>query len=305
AQKGSLVAPDRLRFDFSHPKPVTIEELAQIEAEVNRQILANAEVATRLMTPDEAVAAGALALFGEKYGDEVRVVAMGDEDTRPYSVELCGGTHVRRTGDIGLLRIVAEGAVAAGVRRVEALTGDGARAHLILQEERLAATAALLKAAPAEVPLRVAALLDERRRLERDLAEARRKLSLGGDARDDAEDVREVAGVKLVARQLSGVPVKELKGLADAWKQRLGSGVVALVAIVDDKAALVVGVTDDLTDRCDAVALVKAGAAELGGKGGGGRPDMAQAGGPDIGRAQAALAAVEHALAKAARAAAE
>jgi alanyl-tRNA synthetase len=297
---GSLVAPDRLRFDFSHPKPLSAEELAAIEAEVNGQILANAEVGTRLMSPDEAVAAGALALFGEKYGDEVRVVAMGEAEDRPYSVELCGGTHVRRSGDIGLLRIVAEAAVAAGVRRIEALTGDAARAHMTQQEERLATTANLLKVAPAEVPARVGALLDERRRLERELTEARRKLSLGGGARDDADDVREVAGVRLAARQLSGVPAKELKGLADAWKQRLGSGVVALVAVDDDKAALVVGVTDDLTDRFDAVALVKAGAAELGGKGGGGRPDMAQAGGPDVGRAQAALAAIEHAMTKAA-----
>ncbi len=300
AQKGSLVAPDRLRFDFSHPKPLSAEELAAIEAEVNGQILANAEVGTRLMSPDEAVAAGALALFGEKYGDEVRVVAMGEAEDRPYSVELCGGTHVRRSGDIGLLRIVAEAAVAAGVRRIEALTGDAARAHMTQQEERLATTANLLKVAPAEVPARVGALLDERRRLERELTEARRKLSLGGGARDDADDVREIAGVRLAARQLSGVPAKELKGLADAWKQRLGSGVVALVAVDDDKAALVVGVTDDLTDRFDAVALVKAGAAELGGKGGGGRPDMAQAGGPDVGRAQAALAAIEHAMTKAA-----
>jgi alanyl-tRNA synthetase len=299
-QKGSLVAPDRLRFDFSHPKPVTASELAAIEADVNRQILVNAEVGTRLMTPDDAVAAGALALFGEKYGEEVRVVAMGEGEGRAYSVELCGGTHVRRTGDIGLLRIVGEGAVAAGVRRIEALTGDGARAHLVAQEERLGAVAAQLRVAPADVPERVAALVEERRRLERELAEARKKLSLGGGGRaDEADDVREVGGVKLAARQLD-VPAKDLKGIADAWKQRLGSGVVALVSVADGKAALVVGVTDDLTARYDAVGLVKVGAAELGGKGGGGRPDMAQAGGPDGARAQAALAAIEHAMAKAA-----
>jgi len=296
-QKGSLVAPDRLRFDFSHPKLVTAAELAAIEADVNRQILANAEVDTRLMSPDDAVAAGALALFGEKYSGEVRVVAMGEGEGRAYSVELCGGTHVRRTGDIGLLRIVGEGAVAAGVRRVEALTGDGARTHLVAQEERLGAVAAQLRVAPADVPERVAALVEERRRLERELAEARKKLSLGGGRRtDEAEDVREVGGVKLAARQLD-VPAKDLKGIADAWKQRLGSGVVALVSVADGKAALVVGVTDDLTGRHDAVALVKVGAAELGGKGGGGRSDMAQAGGPDGSRAQAALAAIEHALA--------
>ncbi|MEX2649267.1 MAG: alanine--tRNA ligase [Alphaproteobacteria bacterium] len=302
-QKGSLVAPDRLRFDFSHPKAVTAEELAAIEADVNRQILANAEVGTRLMSPDDAVAAGALALFGEKYGEEVRVVAMGTADDRAYSVELCGGTHVRRTGDIGILRIVAEGAVAAGVRRVEALTAEGAREHLAAQEERLGAVASLLRVAPAEVPARVAALIEERRRLERELTEARKKLSLGGGRGSNGDDVRDIGGVKLAAQHLVDVPAKDLKGLADAWKHRLGSGVVALVAVADGKAALVVGVTEDLTDRYDAVALVRVGAAELGGKGGGGRPDMAQAGGPDAGRAQAALAAIEHALAKATAAA--
>ncbi|MSP83382.1 MAG: alanine--tRNA ligase [Alphaproteobacteria bacterium] len=300
-QKGSLVAPDRLRFDFSHPKPVTDDELRAVEDDVNRQILANAEVATRLMAPEEAIKAGALALFGEKYGDEVRVVAMGTGATRAYSVELCGGTHVGRTGDIGLLHIVGEGAVAAGVRRVEAVTADGARTYFVEQEAALAGAAALLKVRGADVTARIAQLLDERRTLERELTDVRRKLALGGGGSASAdEDVREVAGIRLAAQQLSGVPAKDLKGLVDAWKQKLGSGVVAIVSVADDKAALIVGVTDDLIGRCDAVALVRAGAAELGGKGGGGRPDMAQAGGPDVGRAGHALAAIEHALAKAA-----
>jgi alanyl-tRNA synthetase len=302
-QKGSLVAPDRLRFDFSHPRAMSEDEIDRVEAEVNRLVLANSEVGTRLMRPDDAVAAGALALFGEKYGEEVRVVAMGDggDGRRAYSVELCGGTHVRRTGDIGLFKIVGESGVAAGVRRLEALTGEAARLHLLGQERRLAQAAALLRAAPAEVPDRVAGLLEERRRFEKELAETRRRLSLGGAVGDaDGAQVREVAGVKLAAQQLDGVPARELKGMVDDWKKRLGSGVVALVAVAEGKAALVVGVTEDLTDRYDARALVKAGAAELGGKGGGGRADMAQSGGPDVGRAQAALAAVEHALAKAA-----
>jgi alanyl-tRNA synthetase len=300
-QKGSLVAPDRLRFDFSHPKALTAAELAAIEDEVNRQILANVEVGTRLMAPEEAVKAGALALFGEKYGDEVRVVSMGEgEDDRAYSVELCGGTHVRRTGDIGVLHIVSEGAVAAGVRRIEAVTADGARAWFAEQEAALAEAAAILKVRRADVTARLAQLVEERRALEREVAELRRRLALGGGRASDDEDVREVGGVRLAARQVAGVSAKDLKGLVDAWKQKLGSGVVAIVSVLDDKAAIVVGVTDDLTSRLDAVALARAGAAELGGKGGGGRPDMAQAGGPDGARAGHALAAIEHAVASAA-----
>ncbi|MFQ5785770.1 MAG: alanine--tRNA ligase [Alphaproteobacteria bacterium] len=298
-QKGSLVAPDRLRFDFSHSHPVGAEKLAVIEADVNRQIRLNTEVSTTIMSPDEAVARGAMALFGENYGDEVRVLAMGRDDDgdtatgKPFSLELCGGTHVRRTGDIGLFKIVGEAAVAAGVRRIEALTGRAAEEHVAQQEARLLAAAAALKSPPAELPERVAALIEQRKRLERELAEARRRLAAGGG--DD--EVREVAGVRLAARRLDGTPPKELRGLADDLKKRIGSGVVALVTVNDGKAALVVGVTDDLTGRLSAVDLARAGAAALGGKGGGGRPDMAQAGGPDGARADAALTAIERAIA--------
>jgi alanyl-tRNA synthetase len=296
-QKGSLVAPDRLRFDISHPKAIAAGDLTLIEAEVNARVRANDAVDTHLMDPDSAVAAGAMALFGEKYGDEVRVVTMGGGEVgRAYSTELCGGTHVRRTGDIGLFKIVGESALAAGVRRIEAVTGAAAEAHVAAEEEALHAAAGLLKTAPAEVPARVAALLEERRRLERELAETRRTLATGGGA---AADVREVAGIRFAPRQLAGVPARELKTLADDLKKQLGSGVVALVSAVDGKASLVVGVTSDLTGRVSAVDLVKAGAAALGGSGGGGRPDMAQAGGPDVGHTEAALAAIEQALAAA------
>ena len=299
-QKGSLVAPDRLRFDFSHPKALTDKELAEIEAEVNREIRANAEVATRLMTPDEAIKAGALALFGEKYGEEVRVVSMGTpsgdkkDEGAYFSTELCGGTHVRRTGDIALLKIVSEGAVASGVRRIEALTGAAALDYLNNQDRRVHDLAVALKTTPADLGDRVQGLVDERRKLEREVQDLRRKLAAGGSGPGD--EVREIAGIKLVARHMDGVPGKELKSMADGVKQRLGSGIVALVATEDGKAALVVGVTDDLTGRFNAVELVKAGVAELGGKGGGGRPDMAQGGGPDASRAAEAIKAIEAAL---------
>ncbi len=294
-QKGSLVAPDRLRFDISHPKPVALDELSGIEALVNRQIRMNEEVATHLMTPDEAIAEGALALFGEKYDDEVRVLSMGREDDRPYSVELCGGTHVRRTGDIGTFRIIGESAVAAGVRRIEALTGVGAESHIETREALLRDAAGALKVAPAEVPARIATLLDERRKLERELSDMRQRLAAGGGGAE-APAAREVAGVKYATRLLDGVPARELRAMADALKKQVGSGVVAIAAVDDGKASLVVGVTDDLTDRLSAVDLVRAGSAALGGKGGGGRPDMAQAGGPDASQAEAALGAVEDAL---------
>ena len=301
-QKGSLVAPDRLRFDFSHPKPLTEDDLRAAEAEVNARIRRNAAVGTRYMTPDEAVAAGAIALFGEKYGDEVRVVSMGGaDDGQPFSTELCGGTHARRTGDIGLFKIVAEGAVAAGLRRIEALTGAAAEAHVREQESTLARLAAALKTQPAELPARVAALVEERRRLERELAEARRTLATGGAAAGPM--AKDVAGVRLAARLLDGVPAKELKSMADALKKQIGSGVVALAARGEGRASLVVAVTDDLTDRFDAVELVRLGGRALGGQGGGGRPDMAQAGGPDGSKAEAALAAIERAVAEAAGAA--
>ena len=297
-QKGSLVAPDRLRFDISHPKPLTTDEVAAIEADVNAEVRENSEVATHLMDPEAAVAAGAMALFGEKYGDEVRVVSMGHDDGRSYSTELCGGTHVRRTGDIGLFKIVSESALAAGVRRIEAMTGEAARAHLVEQERALREAAQILNASPAEVPARVAQLLEERRRLERELSETRRTLATGGGSSSAA--AREVAGIRFSPRLLEGVPPRELKSLADDIKKQVGSGVVALVATTDGKASVVVGVTDDLTGRINAVDLAKAGARALGGSGGGGRPDMAQAGGPDPSQAQAALEAIERALAGAA-----
>jgi alanyl-tRNA synthetase len=305
-QKGSLVAPDRLRFDFSHPKPLTETDIRIIESEVNDRIRANAEVATRLLTPDRAVAEGALALFGEKYGDEVRVVAMGgslDGENRPFSIELCGGTHVRRTGDIGLFKIVSETAIASGVRRIEALTGAAAEAYLAGEEELLRQAAAALRTSPAELPARIVNLVDERRRLERELAEARRALAGAGPAIKSS--VKWIGDIAFDARVVDDVPGRELKSLADELKQRIGSGIVAIASRAEGKAALVVGVTTDLTSRFNAVELVRSSAGVLGGKGGGGRPDMAQAGGPDASRAEAALAAIEDAVAVKVRESAE
>ncbi|QTL05692.1 alanine--tRNA ligase [Aquabacter sp. L1I39] len=299
AQKGSLVAPDRLRFDFSHPKPMTSNEVAEVEEIVNTYVLRNEPVETRLMGVDDAIASGARALFGEKYGDEVRVVTMGTDagNGAPYSVELCGGTHVARTGDIGLVSLVSEGAVAAGVRRIEALTANAARHHLNTANSALQGAAALLKAPVSEVEARIATLVEERRKLERDLAEARKKLAMGGGA-GGQDTARQVGDVKLLAKHVSGIELKDLKSLVDEGKKQLGSGVVAIVGVTDDgKAGIVVGVTADLTGRFDAVSLVRRGAEALGGKGGGGRPDMAQAGGPDGSKATDALAAVEAALA--------
>jgi alanyl-tRNA synthetase len=293
-QKGSLVAADRLRFDISHPRALTDEDIAVVEAEVNRRIQFNGDVGTKLMTPDEAVAAGAMALFGEKYGDEVRVVAMGGDEAEPFSVELCGGTHVRRTGDIALFKIVSESGVSAGVRRIEALTGDTARSYYEQEERVLREAAQILKAAPADLPQRVAALLEDRRRLERELSDLRQKLATGGGG--GAPSVRDVGGVKFAGRVVEGVPAKDLRGMVDALKKELGSGVVALLSTADGKAALVVGVTDDLTKRFSAVDLVRAGAAAIGGKGGGGRPEFAQAGGPDGDKAEASLDAIATAL---------
>ncbi|MEX0853488.1 MAG: alanine--tRNA ligase [Bauldia sp.] len=300
AQKGSLVAPERLRFDFSHPKPLDADEIGAVEDLANRAVLRDAPVLTGLMDRDEAIKSGAMALFGEKYGDEVRVVSMGTVpdglDERPYSVELCGGTHVGRTGEIGLIAIVGEGAVAAGVRRVEALAGTAARRHLVEQEKRLKAVAMALKTRPEEAALRVAALVEERRRLERELAEARRKLAMGG-GNSAGDGVRDVGEVRFLGRAVSGIAPKDLKGLADDGKRTVGSGVVAIVGVADGRAGIVVGVTDDLTERFNAVDLVRHGAEVLGGKGGGGRPDMAQAGGPDGGKADAALKAIEAVIA--------
>ncbi len=297
AQKGSLVAGNRLRFDISHHQPLSAEEISAVEAEVNAHIRMNTPVETRLMDMDSALEAGALALFGEKYGDEVRVVAMGgpgETGRAQYSVELCGGTHVARTGDIGLFKIISDSAVSAGVRRIEALTGAAAFDFLAGEQSRLAQTAALLKSAPADVPDRIAGLLEERRKMEKELSELRRKLATGGG--NGGGDIRQVAGIGFAPRVLDGVPAKELKPLADDLKSQIGSGVVALIAGNDGKASIVVGVTDDLTARISAVDLVRLGSEALGGKGGGGRPDMAQAGGPDASRAEAAIAAIEQAL---------
>ncbi|MDJ0980519.1 MAG: alanine--tRNA ligase-related protein, partial [Kiloniellales bacterium] len=302
-QKGSLVAPDRLRFDFSHPKALSSEDLAVIEADVNARIRTNAPVETRFMTPDAAIDAGALALFGEKYGEEVRVVSMGGPDSlkgaeRHYSTELCGGTHVRRTGDIGFLKVIREEALASGVRRIEALVGEAALAHVEAQDHLLQEAAAALKAAPADLPERIAGLLEERRRLQRELKELQKRLATGGGNGAAAPEARDVGGIAFTGRVLEDIPPRDLKPLADELKRQVGSGVVALVSVTEGKASIVVGVTDDLTARLDAVELVRRGSEALGGKGGGGRPDMAQAGGPDGSRAAAALSAIEGALAE-------
>jgi alanyl-tRNA synthetase len=271
-------------------------ELARVEDDVNAQVRANTPVSTRLMTPDEAIAEGAMALFGEKYGDEVRVVSMGTDGGR-YSVELCGGTHVSALGDIGLFKVVGESAVSSGVRRVEALTGDAARAYLNGRDEKLRAAAAALKSSPDEVPARVAALIEERRRLERELADAKKALALGGGKAADAQGPEQVGGHGFLGQVIEGLDPKGLRGLVDDAKKRVSSGVVALVAVNDGRATVAVGVTDDLTARRNAVDLVRAAVAALGGQGGGGRPDMAQGGGPDGSKAEDALSAVRSALA--------
>ncbi len=303
AQKGSMVSPERLRFDFSHPKPVTAEELARVEDIANDIVLQNSPVTTRLMALDDARASGARALFGEKYGDEVRVVAMGEGsgNSLGWSVELCGGTHVKRTGDIGLITGLADSGVASGVRRLEALTGTVARRAVNKQLQTVKAVAAELKAPLDEMPARVAALLDERKKMERELADAKKKIAMGGGSggavNGAAADVRNVGDVKLMARVVTGIDIKELKSLADEGKKQLGSGIVALVATSEDgKGSIVVGVTADLTARFSAVDLVRKASEVLGGKGGGGKPDMAQAGGPDGAKAGDALKAIEAAL---------
>ncbi len=298
AQKGSLVEPGRLRFDVSHPKSISLDELKDVEDIANRVILQNEPVTTRLMTVDDAIESGALALFGEKYGEEVRVVSMGtrhdkDISNGVYSVELCGGTHVRRTGDIGLVKVVSESAVAAGVRRIEALTGPEARAYLDEQDRRVREAADLLKASPQDLTDRVKALVDERRTLERELADAKRQLALGGGGGNADDGIREIGDIKVMARALKGINPKDLRGLVDDGKNKIGSGVVAIVGVNDEgRAGIAVGVTDDLVATYNAVDLVQAGASALGGKGGGGRPDMAQAGGPDGTKADAALEAI-------------
>jgi len=297
AQKGSLVAPDRLRFDFSQPTAVDPAALAAVEADVNAYIRQNNPVQTRLMTPDEAIEEGAMALFGEKYGDEVRVVSMGRAGDEVYSLELCGGTHVNATGDIGLFKFIGESAVSSGVRRVEALTGEAARAWLSARDEKLREAAAVLKSSPDEVPARVAALVEERRRLERELAEAKKALALGGGGSAEAAGPEQVGGAAFLAQVVDGLDPKALRGTVDEIKQRIGSGVAMVVATNDGRASVAVGVTDDLTGTRNAVDLLRVAVAALGGQGGGGRPDMAQGGGPDGARAADAVAAVKAALA--------
>lgn len=300
-QKGSLVAEDRLRFDISHPKPITAEELARIEDIVNGQIRGNEAVTNKIMDQKAAIEAGAMALFGEKYGDEVRVISMGgvaQGAVNPFSVELCGGTHVSRTGDIGLFRIVSDSALASGVRRIEAVAGRAAEAYSRAQGAALTEAAAVLKTSPAQLVERLSALLDDRRKLERDVEALQKKLvtAQAGGGSGGGSDAKTVAGVNFLGRVLEDVPAKALKGMADEMKTQLGSGVVALISTDGGKASLVVAVTDDLTGTNNAVDYVRAGSEAVGGKGGGGRPDMAQAGGPDAGKAQDALAAIEAAI---------
>jgi alanyl-tRNA synthetase len=301
AQRGSLNAADRLRFDFSHSKAMSPEEIALVEAEVNAFVRQNSSVETRIMTPDDARALGAQALFGEKYGDEVRVVSMGSldgsgkgADRKTYSLELCGGTHVARTGDIGAFALLSESASSSGVRRIEALTGQAALDHLRAQDARLAEVAVALKTHPGDVLERVKALQDERRSLANEVAQLRRELAMGG--RSGGPEIKEIGGVKLIAQVLSGVSGKDLPALIDEMKAQIGSGAVVLIADTGAKPAVAAGVTSDMVGRISAVTLVKAAAEALGGKGGGGRPDMAQAGGADIALADAAIAAVHAAL---------
>ena len=300
AQKGSLVGPDYLRFDFSNPKPVSAAEMSRIESDVNSRVRENVSVITLQMTPDDAQDAGALALFGEKYGEEVRVVSMGHGDKSlnteiSYSMELCGGTHVGQTGDIGFFKIVSESAVASGVRRIEAVTGEAAVRQVEARDAIVAQAAQALNTAPSEIPARVAALLQERRAMEREMADLRRKLAEGGSG-TDTPALLDINGLSVATRLLFDVPAKELKPLVDSIKGQIGSGVVVVISVMDDKASLVVGVTEDLTDRLNAVDLVRVGSASVGGKGGGGRPDMAQAGGPNGAAAEEAIKAIEEAI---------
>ncbi|WP_226574834.1 alanine--tRNA ligase [Acuticoccus sediminis] len=294
AQKGSLVAPERLRFDFAQPKPITEEEIAAVERAANQRVRENDAVDTRVMGVDDAIESGARALFGEKYGDEVRVVSMGRDGNRRFSVELCGGIHVTRTGDIGLITIVEEAAVSSGVRRIEALTGETARRYLTGARDRLRSVAGAMRVAPDDAPARVEVLVEERRRLERELEEAKKKLALAGPAQ--AEAAREIAGVNFVGRVVDGLPGKALKGLADEARQAAGSAVVVIVGREEGRASVVVTISPDLAERFDAVELVRVGSAALGGKGGGGRRDMAQAGGPDADKADEAIAAIATAM---------
>ena len=301
AQKGSLVAPERLRFDISHPKAITIDEVLEVEKAVNDRIRMNTLVETRVMPTDQAIEAGAMALFGEKYGDEVRVVSMGGpslgQSSKEWSVELCGGIHVSRTGDIGNFIIMSESAVGAGVRRIEAVTGAAAQAYVVERRRLLDEISGALKTTPEDAPVRIGQLIEDRRKLEREAADLRRKLAAGGAAGASAPEAKSIGEVSFIGRALNGVPAKELKSMADALKAQVGSGVVAVVAENEGKASLVVAVTEDLKDKLDAVSLVRVGSAAVGGKGGGGRPDMAQAGGPNGEKINEALSAIEAALA--------
>ncbi len=300
-QKGSRVADDGMRFDFTNPKAVSAEEIAEIEQRVNMVIRQNGQVDTRIMPYDDAVAAGAIALFGEKYDDDVRVLTMGealDGGGVPFSVELCGGTHVNRLGDIALFKIISEGAVSAGVRRIEVLTGEAARRFMDGQARIARSAADALKTTTEELPARIEALLSERKKLERELGEAKKALALGGGGPAE-EAARDISGVKFSGKVVDGVAPKDLRGLVDEAKAKLGEGVAAFIGVNDGKVALAVGVTEDLSKRLSAVDLVKAGAAAVGGKGGGGRPDMAQAGGPDAAKANDALTAIEREIAAA------
>ncbi|MFM6854895.1 MAG: DHHA1 domain-containing protein, partial [Sphingopyxis sp.] len=297
-QKGSMVGEDRLRFDFSHPTALSPQDIAVIETAVNAQVRGNGGVTTRLMTPDDAIAAGAMALFGEKYGDEVRVLSMGAAGPVDYSVELCGGTHVTALGDIGLIKVIGESAVSSGVRRLEALTGEAARQYLTERDDALKAAAAALRTTPDDVPARVAAMADTLRKMERELADAKKALALGGGQGGNAGPaVETINGVGFLAQIVDGLDPKGLRGAVDDMKQRLGSGVAVLVAVNDGRASIAVGVTADAAGQADAVALVKAGVAALGGQGGGGRADMAQGGGPNGDAAQSAVDAVKAILA--------
>jgi alanyl-tRNA synthetase len=282
---------------------LTPQESAEIERRVNAVIRQNTEAQTRIMPYDDAVASGAVALFGEKYDEDVRVLTMGrdlDDPTKPYSAELCGGTHVRRVGDIALFKVTSESAVAAGVRRIEALTGEAARLFLESQAQALRSAAEAMRVSVADLPARIDALVAERKKLERDLAEAKKQLAFGGGAGAPQEEARKVGSVQFIGRVLDGVQPKDLRGLIDAAKKKLGSGVVAYVGVNEGKAALAVGVTDDLKGKLSAVDLVRAGAEAVGGQGGGGRPDMAQAGGPDGAKASEAVEAIAAAIAAAA-----
>lgn len=302
-QKGSLVLPERLRFDFSHQKAVSAEELKKIEDLANDVVLQNSEVTTRLMLVDDAIAEGAMALFGEKYGDEVRVVAMGKqceqgELKKNWSIELCGGIHVERTGDIGVIHIVSESSVAAGVRRIEALTGTAARLYLSRQDARIREIADLLKTSAIGVEERIQTLLEDRRKLEKELNDVRKKMLLSGEIRQGGqEDIAVINGISFMARVVNNISPRDLKAFVDSGKKQIGSGVVAFIAVSEDgKGSAVVGVTDDLTDKLNAIDLVRILSAVLGGQGGGGRPDMAQAGGPEGSKADEALAALRAAL---------